>query len=336
MYKRKNDEPQLSGHHWNRIGIIALALGLIVLGVATTTAVLWLITVTPTPYHPAYTYPTTPPVYAKAPTVGPVNSGGSAAMPVLSMSEARFVISTADGTILSNPDGKGAQPTGLHGLEVVAAPDKQSLAYLRNGQLFINREGREQIVSISGNVMLPAWSADGNTLAFVMRESVGDSVYQMNIDSMQPARLLTAPEIAAPPLSNPATGRLLIVERIAPQQTAFYTIDPQCATQSACMATRKDIATVPYAVSWADYHPSATALIFSDRDAGSLYLLSTADGKIEPFAADGVYKRRPIFSRNGKALAYLNQSNELFVLNLDDKSVRLALFNSVTSADWLD
>jgi len=332
MYKRKNDEPRSMTIHWNRVATIALALGLIVLGVATTGTVLWLITVTPTPYHSSYVYPTNPPAYPKAPALGPVNSGAS--MPLMSMSEARFVISTADGTILSNPDGMGAQPTRMNGSDVVAAPNRETFAYQRNGQLFVYYGGREWNVHLNGT--MPAWSADGHTLAFIVSESLGDSLYQLNIDTMQPVRLLTVPHITAPPLSNPATGRLLIVEQTSPQQTVFYTIDPLCATQSACLASRKAIASVPYRVDWTDYHPSATALVFSERDAGNLYLLSTADGKTELFAADGVYKRRPLFSRDGKWLAYLNQSDTLFVMNVADQTTQQTPFNHVTSMDWLD
>ncbi|MCC7449721.1 MAG: PD40 domain-containing protein [Anaerolineae bacterium] len=330
MYKRKNDEPHPMTMPWHRMATIALALGLIVLGVATTGTVLWLITVTPTPY------PTRPLVNPKAPVSAPVSSGGTAVMPLLSRDKMRFVISEGDGTIISNPDGRGARSIGVRGQDVAAAPAGQSLAYLRNGQLFVNREGLEQVVNVSGMIMLPTWSADGTILAFVLRESVGDSVYQVSLDSMQPVRLLSVPHITAPPLSNPATGRLLIVEQTSPQQTAFYTIDPQCVTQSACLASRKDIATVPYRVDWADYHPSATALVFSEQDAGNLYLLHTADGKVEPFAADGTYKRRPNFSRDGKSLAYLNQSNTLLVMNLDDKTTQSTSFNGVISMDWLN
>jgi Tol biopolymer transport system component len=203
--------------------------------------------------------------------------------------------------------------------------------------LIVYREGKERMISVPGAAMMPAWSADGEWLAVVSREADTDVVYRVNVATMQPSRVLSVPEIAAPPLSNPATGRLLIAERVGLKQTAFYTVDPACAAQSAqggCKASRKDIATVDHAVNWASYHPSATRITFSARDDGGLYLLNTANGDITPLVNDGHIKRRPAFSRDGAWLAYVADGDQLYVLHLEDMVSQMVALSKVASVDW--
>lgn len=330
MYKRKNDEV---GFSWGRLGSIGLGMGLITLFVLSASAVLWWLSrsafdnYTFLPYATALPYkPTT---YASVPTIVP-----APVVATMRLRDARFVFSTTDGLIMTNADGAGVRSTALRGSDVTVAPDGQTLAYLRDNRLYVYHDGKEQMVKVYGNVAMPAWSADGNNLAFVVREASADVITLLNLDSMQATRLMSVAEIAAPPLSNPATGRLLIVEKLAAQKVAFYTIDPNCATQSACLQSRKDIATVWHTVSWASYHPSATSIVFSDRDDGELYSLATATGKVSPLPAIRGYKRRPAFSKDGTWLAYLNDGNQLYALRLDDNTTQIVSFANVASVDW--
>src|SRR5262249_39136678 len=144
--------------------------------------------------------------------------------------EARFVLGTTDGEILTSANGSAPRPTGLKGTDIAVAPDGQTLAYLRDGALYLYRDGGEKplIVSgaVAGKITMPAWSSDGQSLAFVSAEAGGDSVYRLRLDTLKPSRLLTIPDAAAPPIFSPATGRLLIAERLDAHSTAFYTIDP--------------------------------------------------------------------------------------------------------------
>jgi hypothetical protein len=340
MRKRKNSETGLDEYSV-RGGKIALAIGITLLVAVSVVGGGWLLSQRPTggPWlSPTYTYPTRPynptPYQGSPATSVPPTTLSPLTMPV---GEARLVFGMTSGEILTNADGEGIRTTGLYGSDPVLASDGHTLAYLRGKQLIVYRGGKEQIVNAPGAAMMPAWSADGEWLAFVSREAAYDAVYRVDVETLHLSRVLSVPEIAAPPLSSPATGRLLIVERVGTKQTAFYSVDPACAAQVAqggCKASRKDITTVDRTVSWASYHPSATRIVFSDRDDGNLYLLNTANGDVTPLVSDGHTKRRPVFSKDGAWLAYVADGGQLYALRLEDGVAQVVRLNQVASVDW--
>ena len=340
MRKRKNSETGFDEYS-GRGGLIALAIGIALLA-AVSIGGGWLLfsrrpTVGPL-ILPRYASPTrsyNPTPYLRSQPTGAPPSTPSPVM--MSARDARLVMGMTNGEILTNADGTGTRSTGLHGSDPVLAPDGRTLAYLRDKQLIVYHDGKERIVRVPGSAMMPTWSADGEWLAFISRETDTDVVYRVNRASLQLSRVLSVPEIAAPPLSNPATGRLLIVERVGTKKTAFYTVDPVCAAQGAqggCKASRRDIATVARAVNWASYHPSATRIAFSDRDEGSLYLLNTANGDSLPLVNDGHTNRRPAFSKDGAWLAYVAEGGQVYALHLEDMVSQLVVLDKVASVDW--
>jgi hypothetical protein len=328
MRKRKNDESRSIS---DQMGAAALKIGLVTLAVMTLCGATWLLSgprVDESAYRLLYNPPTR--VYP-TPYLGPT----SAIIPsraTLPEAEARFVFGLVNGDILISSGGSAPRDTGLHGDSPTLAPDGHTLAYVRAKQLIVYRDGSEKMVGVPGEAMMPAWSTDGESLAFVARETGSDTVYRLNLKTMQPSRLLSVSEIAAPPLFNPATGRLLIAEHTATRQTAFYTIDPDCA--GGCKATRKDIATVDQTVNWASYHPSATRIAYSDLYEGKLYLLNTANGDVTALVIDDQYKRRPVFSKDGAWLAYVTGSGDLYALHLEDMVASLVSVSNVASVDW--
>jgi hypothetical protein len=340
MRKRKNSETGLDGYSV-RSGKIALAIGITLLTVVSIGGGWLLFSQRPMVgplFPPRYASPTRsyyPTPYLRSQAASTKTSTPS---PVtMSARDARLVMGMTSGEILTNLDGAGTRSTGLRGSDPVLAPDGRTLAYLRDKQLIVYHDGQEQIVNVPGAAMMPAWSVDGQWLAFVSRETDYDVVYRVDLASLQRSRVLSVPEIAAPPLSNPATDRLLIVERVGAKKTAFYTVDPMCAAQVAqggCKASRKDIATADHSVNWASYHPSATRIAFSDRDDGGLYLLNTANGDITPLVEDGQIKRRPAFSKDGAWLAYVSEGGQLYALHLEDMVSQTVALGQVASVDW--
>ncbi len=340
MRKRKNSETGFEDYSV-RGGKIALAIGITLLAAVSIGGGWWLFSQRPTVgplLPPRYASPTrsyNPTPYLRSQAASTPSSTPAPA--TMSARDARLVMGLTDGEIVTNLDGAGTRSTGLRGSDPVLAPDGHTLAYLRDRQLIVYRDGQERIVNTPGAAMMPAWSADGEWLAFVSREADADVVYRVNLASLRLSRVLSVPEIAAPPLSNPATGRLLIAERVGAKKTAFYTVDPVCGAQvvqGGCKASRKDIATVDHTVNWASYHPSATRIAFSDRDDGGLYLLNTANGDSLPLVGDGQTRRRPAFSKDGAWLAYVAEGGQLYALHLEDMVSQLVALDKVASVDW--
>jgi len=240
-----------------------------------------------------------------------------------------FTTSAENGTLL---------PTGLRGSETTVSPDGYTLAYVRNEILYVHDSTGERQTPLSGKLTMPRWGADGKYLAVVERESTGDSIIRFSLSAWQADVLLTVSQIAAPPVANPATGRLLIVEKVGMGQTTFYTIDPDCATQGACLASRRNIATIPYSVSWADYHPNAGSIVFSDDQSGNLHLLLTGNGQVQPILADGQNPRCPIFSRDGRWLAYEDASEDgnLNLIKLSDNSKWIVNLSHAVNWAWVN
>ncbi|MEP7285543.1 MAG: hypothetical protein ABI947_07225 [Chloroflexota bacterium] len=336
MYKRKRGEYIAGVSLFNTIWLSLIGVGLCLLMLISVGAMWQWVT------EEHFSAPPIPTVRAvQRPAVGPVatsvpvNPNVSLLLP----EGARLILSSANGDIFANEaNGTAFVKSLLHGSEVTVAPDGRTLAYTRSGGLYIYRAGREETVSISGNIIMPAWNATGDGLAFVLREANGDSVYRVPLDSLQPVHLLTVPEIVAPPLTNPATGRLLIVEKLGAKQTIFYTIDPDCTTQIDCAKSRRDVAMVNRAVNWASYHPNAASLVFSDLDDGNLYLLLTGSGDVQPVVMDSGYKRRPTFNKDGSWLAYVNVTDggKLYVFRISDKHIYSIPFGSIASLSWVN
>jgi hypothetical protein len=126
----------------------------------------------------------------------------------------------------------------------------------------------------------------------------------------------------------------LIVEALESRRTAFYTIDPLCISPAACRASREDIATVPYAVSWAAYHPSGTFIAFTERDNGGLHALKTGSKEVTLLVNDHVYKRRVAFGRDPGKLIAIDGANNLYLLDLANPAASWLIPTNVTSVSW--
>jgi hypothetical protein len=273
-------------------------------------------------HGPSYTAPAAAPV---RPAVSRVNA----------LAGDELVIAGADGGLRTSNGSGDFDALAWRGEDVASAPD--ALAYRRDGTLWIARQDREWSLDRPG--ILPSWSANGEELAFVERTAAGDVVYAL-FDARQadsePAALLTVPEIAAPPRFHPATGRLLIAERLSAVMTAFYTVDPARCILGAqlCAESRRDVGTVSYAVNWADYHPGATAIVFSEREFGDLYQMSTGDGTVTALLDLGFYARRPALSADGTRIAFLSDSGGVFVMDVRSGAVRGLPDAKASSVDW--
>jgi len=277
---------------------------------------------------PTVTYP--PPRATPFPTYTP------GPQPVRAMPGRGHILYTTRMNEIYNFDGDGMHSTGLVGTDAVQSPDNDRLAYVRDGRLYVYsyQSNKEQGIDASGKVRMPAWNADGTALAFIAHEDARnlDTVYQLQVPSMKLWRVLMSQSgIVAPPISNPATNRLLIAEARGTASTEFYTIDPVCGTGNDC---KESLATVPYAVRWAVYQPNGTAIVFVEESRGDLYALKTGSKEVSQLVNDGVYKQRVAFDDSGSRLAYIDQYYNLYILDLTEQSVAWLMPTNVASVDW--
>src|SRR5262249_26283900 len=111
----------------------------------------------------------------------------------------------------------------------------------------------------------------------------------------------SATSIGAPPLTDPRTGRILMVINENLQQSSFSTIDPICG----CNDSQREFDIVHFSVNWATYDPTGTFIVFSE-DKGNLYQLDMTTKTLSPLIVDQVQKHRPTSSPDGTQLAYFD------------------------------
>jgi hypothetical protein len=336
---------------WNRFGLAVLGLGFISLMLLSMGALWTWVVEGRSPgshtwdssysqgwmYHPI---PSATPRY-----VGPIATpiplstlSLSAALP----EGAQIVIGTAGGDLRwDDPGSNVLLTTDLQGQDIAVAPDGQTWAYVRSGELIIERQGsdgRRSETAVPGTIhaAMPSWSADGMQLSVIAHGSDGDGVYSLALESMRLTKLITVPQIVAPARFNPATNRILIAEKTGISATDFYSIAPDCTGPESCLASRRDIASVNQDVTWADYHPNAASIAFSAQN-GNLYLLMTASGEVQTILQDSTFKLRPSFNKDGSWLAFidLTDGNRLKTIRLTDHKVNTTPITDALSVDWV-
>lgn len=331
------------------IGILALALGLLLLSGFSVFGVWQLAnippTYTPLPVPALEIFPTVPPrpypTYTPLPTLPPVQP--KSPPPVLPGS-GHIAYSTKTRNDIAFYSSEGQRVSVLTGNDVALSPDERILAYVRDGRLYLRDnvfwryyDDRTEIpVAIPGEAKMPAWNGEGTALAIVLQTRENNAVYQVPMETMQPIRVWATPNtIVAPPQPVPGRKRWLIAELVQPGKTMFYTIGSTCGSFDVCLSTRQEIGMVPFTVTWADYHPSGTIIGFTELQKGDLYQLATANGEVKLMADDKTYKRRIAFSPDGTSLVYVSRSNELFMMLLEKPlSVQWLLPTDVASVDW--
>jgi hypothetical protein len=319
------------------IGILAVALGLLLLGGFSVFGVWQLANIPPTntplPSLIPSPVPTEPPRPYPTPTLPLQNLPGKGWLVYSTIAQRSIGLWTANGLTMQN--FKGEDP-------VISRYGRVKLVYTRDKRLYMDAgdpHGEVELApDIPGEARMPAWSEDGWELAFVLHTNEQDAIYQrsMGTGDQQWKRLwVTQNRIVAPPQPVPGRERLLVVELEQPGRTRFYSISATCGSYDACRSTRQDIATVPFTVTWADYHPGGTFIGFTELQNGDLYQLATANGEFKLLIDDKVYKRRVAFSEDTTSLVYINRANELFVVDLEKPfAAQWLLPTDVASVDW--
>lgn len=164
----------------------------------------------------------------------------------------------------------------------------------------------QQILGSDDPILSPAWSPDGEKLAYVSFESGNSAIYVQNLATGQRVQLTSFSGINGAPAWSP-DGRRLAMSLSKDGQPEIYVMD--IGSRRLQRLTNNDsIDTEP---SWA---PDGQSLVFtSDRSGGpQLYRYNLGSGQSERITFTGNYNSRGRFSPDGKTLFMIHRGNDGF------------------------
>ena len=161
--------------------------------------------------------------------------------------------------------------------------------------------GARTILESQQPLMSPAWSPDGNQLAYVSFEDQNSAIYIQDIRTGQRERVMSGSGINSSPAWSPDGGRLAItLSRDGNPEIYLLDIASKRLTR---ITNNEAIDTEP---AWA---PDGQSLVFtSDRGGGpQIYRVAAGGGTPQRLTFNmGNYNARASFSPNGKLLVMVN------------------------------
>ncbi|TDX29009.1 TolB protein [Modicisalibacter xianhensis] len=184
----------------------------------------------------------------------------------------------------------------------------------------------QQILSSQQPILSPAWSPDGNKLAYVSFESGRPAIYIQDLASSQRIQATSFEGINGAPAWSP-DGRQLAMSLSKDGQPEIYIMD--IASRSFRRLTNNSaIDTEP------DWAPDGQSLVFtSDRSGGpQLYRYNLANGQAERITFTGSYNSRGRFSPDGETLFLIHRDDQGFhVAKKDLETDRMTI---LTDSRW--
>ncbi len=284
----------------------------------------------------------------------PTNPVVTTLLPTLQLSEAppqntlpsfmagELIIGLSDGSMFSYTADGGLRSLSLRGYDVAASPDRKSLAFIDvDTRIVIYTNGKQTILNSFGNHRAPVWGPGGKALAYMAQGAdghgnTGDFVYWLQMTrsfATDAARYLGfSAKISAAPISDPVTGKLLVIANTRLKVSTFFLLDPLCGCNDP--SAWGELAEIPYNVSWATYNSTGTQIIFS-ADDGNLYVMDTATKIVTAFLVDATQKYRPMLDSSDKLLTYFDDAKHVYIMTLPDKTVKtITLPDDVDSLTW--
>ncbi len=161
-------------------------------------------------------------------------------------------------------------------------------------------------------LMSPAWSPDGNRLAYVSFEDRNSAIYIQDIRTGQRDKVVSGLGINSSPAFAP-DGSRLAVTRSMEGNPDIYVVDI-ATKQQRRLTTHEAIDTE---ASWA---PDGSAIVFtSDRGGGpQIYMMSPGGGDAKRVTFNlGNYNSRASYSPDGKKLVMVNGGSGFRIVVLD-------------------
>ena len=161
-------------------------------------------------------------------------------------------------------------------------------------------------------LMSPAWSPDGNRLAYVSFEDRNSAIYIQDIRTGQREKVVSGLGINSSPAFSPDGGRLAVT-RSMEGNPDIYVVDI-ATKQQRRLTTHEAIDTE---ASWA---PDGSAIVFtSDRGGGpQIYMMAPGGGDAKRVTFNlGNYNSRASYSPDGKKLVMVNGGSGFRIVVLD-------------------
>jgi len=177
----------------------------------------------------------------------------------------------------------------------------------------------QTIVASAEPILSPAWSPDGNRIAYVSFENKQPAVYIQELTSGRRDRIGPFPGINSAPSWSP-DGRQLAVTLSKDGNPEIYAVDLN-SQQLRRLTDSPSIDTEP---SWS---PDGGQIIFTSDRGGSpqLYRMSAGGGSAQRISFQGDYNARARYSPDGKRLAFVTRESGRFriaVMDLPGGSVK--------------
>ena len=178
----------------------------------------------------------------------------------------------------------------------------------------------QTVVRSAEPLMSPAWSPDGNRLAYVSFEDKRSKVYIQNLTDGRRVLLAEFSGINSAPAWSPDGTRLaLTLSRDGNAEIYVMHMDSRALKR---LTTDRSIDTEP---SWS---PNGQDIIFTSDRAGSpqIYRMNASGGSVERLTFDGDYNARASYAADGKSITFVNRSQGNFriaIMRLDNKTMQV-------------
>lgn len=184
------------------------------------------------------------------------------------------------------------------------------------GLYVADADGRrsQQVLTSDEPIMSPAWSPDGQKLAYVSFETGRPSIYVQSLATGQRAQLTDYEGLNSAPAWSP-DGRRMAMALSRDGQPEIYVMD--IASGNVQRLTNSDsIETEP---AWT---PDGQSIVFtSDRSGGpQIYRMSASGGNAERLTYTGSYNARGRVSPDGESLFLIHRGNNGYQVAKQDLS----------------